>query len=151
MYYNSKRAVTMPSNDAIADVSVVNPVVDDSVPVASDNLDVSSNLDTADNANSDVINDIENNSGNAESGEAVTDMSSTDTNLNVPEGDTNSLISTMPIAGGNMGVDDSMMGGDTQDGGKGLSNTAILSIVIGACVVVGIVLGIIFGKKAANK
>ena len=150
MYYNSKRAVTMPSNDAIADVSVVNPVVDDSVPVTSDNLDVSSNLDTVDNTNNEAINGTENNLENTESGDVSTDMPSTDTSIDMPE-ENNSLISTMPIVDGNMGFDDSMMGGDTQDGGKGLSNTAILSIVIGACVVVGIVLGIIFGKKAANK
>lgn len=150
MYYNSKRAVTMPSNDAIADVSVVNPVVDDSVPVTSDNLDVSSNLDTVDNTNNEAINGTENNLENTESGDVSTDMPSTDTSIDMPE-ENNSLISTMPIVDGNMGFDDSMMGGDTQDGGKGLSNTAILSIVIGACVVVGIVLGIIFGKRAANK
>ena len=52
----------------------------------------------------------------------------------------------------NMGFDDSVMSGDlTNNGGGGLSNTAILSIVIGVCVVLGLVLGIILGKKAAKK
>ena len=149
MYYG-KKVVTSPVNNATADVIMVNPVVDDSVPVTSDNLDVSSNLDTVDNTNNEAINGTENNLENTESGDVSTDMPSTDTSIDMPE-ENNSLISTMPIVDGNMGFDDSMMGGDTQDGGKGLSNTAILSIVIGACVVVGIVLGIIFGKRAANK
>lgn len=145
-----KKVVTSPINGATADVIMVNPVVNDSVPVTSDNLDVSSNLDTVDNTNNEAINGTENNLENTESGDVSTDMPSTDTSIDMPE-ENNSLISTMPIVDENMGFDDSMVGGDTQDGGKGLSNTAILSIVIGACVVVGIVLGIIFGKRAANK
>lgn len=150
MYYG-KKVVTSPVNNATADVIMVNPVVNDSVPVASDNLDVSSNLDTVDNTNNEAINGAENNLENTESGETSVDMPSTDTSMDMSVENTDGLISTMPVVDGNMGFDDSMMGGDTQDGGKGLSNTAILSIVIGACVVVGIVLGIIFGKRAANK
>ena len=56
-----------------------------------------------------------------------------------------------PTFDGNMGIDDSAKSGDLTNNGGGLSNTAILSIVIGVCVVLGIVLGIILGKKAAKK
>ena len=34
---------------------------------------------------------------------------------------------------------------------QGMSNNMVLSLVIGGCVIVGIVLGIILGRKAARK
>lgn len=48
-----------------------------------------------------------------------------------------------------MAMIDTMGSPDTSNGG--LSSEVILYIVIGVCAVVGIVLGIIMGKRAANK
>ena len=107
------------------------------------NVDEQNNFDAVDTTSNEIINDEK----NIES----IDTSMDTTGADMLKENTDGLISTMPIADENMGYDDLAIGGETQDGSKGLSNTAILSIVIGACVVVGVVLGIIFGKRAANK
>lgn len=79
---------------------------------------------------------------NIESGDIVQDIIDTgDISLDVND----DLVSTMPV------TDDVQIEDITSNGGKGISNTAILSIVIGVCVILGIVLGIILGKRAANK
>ena len=104
----------------------------DDMPIATNNVAANTNLDEADSNTSNEIVVTENNS---ESGSL-----------------TDETIDMEPAFDGNMGFDDSAMSGDlTNNGGRGLSNTAILSIVIGVCVVLGIVLGIILGKKAAKK
>lgn len=80
------------------------------------------------------------------------DSSAVETSLDISNEGTAELVDTMPITDASMEIDGTMGSEDTLDSeGQGLSNTAILSIVIGVCVVLGIVLGIIFGKRAANK
>lgn len=84
------------------------------------------------------VDDIE----NMESGDIAQDIIDTgDISVDVNE----DLVSTMPV------TDAAQIEDITSNGGKGISNTAILSIVIGTCVILGIVLGIILGKRAANK
>ncbi len=53
----------------------------------------------------------------------------------------------------NVGYDDmsSMKDGNMENNGAGLSTHVILYIVIGVCAVLGIVLGIFRGRKAAYK
>ena len=112
--------------------TAVNPPMKDDMPIATNNVATNTNLDEADSNTSNEIVATENNS---ESGSL-----------------TDETIDMEPTFDENMGFDDSVMSGDlTNNGGGGLSNTAILSIVIGVCVVLGIVLGIILGKKAAKK
>ena len=112
--------------------TAVNPPMKDDMPIATNNVATNTNLDEADSNTSNEIVTTENNS---ESGSL-----------------TDETIDMEPTFDENMGFDDSVMSGDlTNNGGGGLSNTAILSIVIGVCVVLGIVLGIILGKKAAKK
>lgn len=149
MYYSKKIATSPATTDIIYS------------PVVSDNADVSNGTSMVDTStNNEVISGTENNLenensvgndiANVESGDVSNDMAGID---DVSIDTNNSLISTMPVVDGSMGFDGAMMDGDMSNDGvsKGLSNTAILSIVIGVCVVLGIVLGIILGKRAANK
>ena len=127
---NEKKLVGI--NNITTDSIAVNPPMKDDMPIATNNVATNTNLDEADSNTSSEIVATENNS---ESGSL-----------------TDETIDMEPTFDGNMGFDDSVMSGDlTNNGGGGLSNTAILSIVIGVCVVLGIVLGIILGKKAAKK
>lgn len=127
---NEKKLVGI--NNITTDSIAVNPPMKDDMPIATNNVATNTNLDEADSNTSNEIAATENNS---ESGSL-----------------TDETIDMEPTFDGNMGFDDSAKSGDlTNNGGGGLSNTAILSIVIGVCVVLGIVLGIILGKKAAKK
>ena len=127
---NEKKLVGI--NNITTDSIAVNPPMKDDMPIATNNVATNTNLDEADSNTSNEIVATENNS---ESGSL-----------------TDETIDMEPTFDENMGFDDSVMSGDlTNNGGGGLSNTAILSIVIGVCVVLDIVLGIIIKKKAAKK
>ena len=126
---NEKKLVGI--NNITTDSIAVNPPMKDDMPIATNNVATNTNLDEADSNTSNEIVATENNS---ESGSL-----------------TDETIDMEPTFDENMGIDDSAKSGDLTNNGGGLSNTAILSIVIGVCVVLGIVLGIILGKKAAKK
>ena len=126
---NEKKLVGI--NNITTDSIAVNPPMKDDMPIATNNVATNTNLDEADSNTSNEIVATENNS---ESGSL-----------------TDETIDMEPTFDGNMGIDDSAKSGDLTNYRGGLSNTAILSIVIGVCVVLGIVLGIILGKKAAKK
>ena len=126
---NEKKLVGI--NNITTDSIAVNPPMKDDMPIATNNVATNTNLDEADSNTSNEIVATENNSESGSLTEATIDME--------------------PTFDGNMGIDDSAKSGDLTNNGGGLSNTAILSIVIGVCVVLGIVLGIILGKKAAKK
>ena len=126
---NEKKLVGI--NNITTDSIAVNPPMKDDMPIATNNVATNTNLDEADSNTSNEIVATENNSESGSLTDETIDMELT--------------------FDGNMGIDDSAKSGDLTNNGGGLSNTAILSIVIGVCVVLGIVLGIILGKKAAKK